>query len=82
MGGVGRRHSSDLALLWLWGRPVAIPPITPLAWEPPHATGTALKRQEDKKQTTKNKTKNQQKNTHKVGLGIFIFYVETWLNVY
>ena len=25
--GVGRRHGSDLALLWLWHRPEAIAPI-------------------------------------------------------
>ena len=25
----------DLALLWPWCRPVAVAPITPLAWEPP-----------------------------------------------
>ena len=43
--GVGRRHGSDLALLWLWCRPAAIAPIRPLAWEPPYATGEALKRQ-------------------------------------
>ena len=47
--GVGRRHSSDLALLWLWYRPAATAPIRPLAWEPPHAAGAALKRQKDKK---------------------------------
>ena len=33
----------DLALLWLWHRPVATALIQPLAWEPPYATGTALK---------------------------------------
>ena len=41
--GVGRRRSSDLA--WLWCRPAAVARIRPLAWEPPYATGTALKRQ-------------------------------------
>ena len=50
--GVGRRHSSDLALLWLWYRPAAVAPIQPLAWELPYATGVAPK---SKKQ--KNKTK-------------------------
>ena len=35
----------DLALLWLWCRPVAIAPTGCLAWEPPYATGPALKRQ-------------------------------------
>ena len=33
--GVGRRHSLDPALLWLWRRPAAI------AWDPPHATGAS-----------------------------------------
>ena len=46
--GVGRRHGSDLALLWLWRRLVATSPIQPLAWEPPHAVGVALKRQKTK----------------------------------
>ena len=35
----------DLALLWLWCRPVATSPIGPLAWEPPYAMGVTLKRQ-------------------------------------
>ena len=38
--GVGHRHSTDLALLWLWHRPAATAPIRPLAWEPPYATGS------------------------------------------
>ena len=42
--GVGRRHGSDPALLWLWWRPAAAAPIRPLAWEPPYAAGVALKR--------------------------------------
>jgi len=41
--GAGHRCSSDLALLWLWCRPVATAPIGPLAWEPPYAVGAALK---------------------------------------
>ena len=36
--GVGHRHGSDLVLLWLWRRLVAIAPIRPLAWERPYAT--------------------------------------------
>ena len=35
--GVGRRHGSALALLWLWCRQAATAPISPLAWEPPYA---------------------------------------------
>ena len=46
--GVGCRHSSDPMLLWLW--PAATAPIGPLAWEPPHAVGAALKIQKDKKE--------------------------------
>ena len=38
---VGRRHSSDSALLWLWWRPGATAPVGPLAWEPPYTTGAA-----------------------------------------
>ena len=30
-------------LLWLWCRPAATALIGPLAWEPPYATGAALK---------------------------------------
>ena len=41
--GVGRRHSSDLLLLWLWCRPAAVALIRPLAREPPYAMGVALK---------------------------------------
>jgi len=41
--GIGYRHGLDPALLWLWCRPAAIVPIRLLAWEPPYATGAALK---------------------------------------
>ena len=50
--GVGRRHGSDPAWLWLWCRPVATAPIRRLAWEPPYTSGAALekaKRQKRKK---------------------------------
>ena len=47
--GEGRRCSSDLALLWLWHRLGATAAIQPLAWEPPYARGSALKRQKEKK---------------------------------
>ena len=30
--GVGRRHGSDLALLWLWHGPGSTAPTGPLAW--------------------------------------------------
>ena len=52
--GVGGRHGLDLVLLWLWCRQASVAPIGPVAWEPPYATGVALKKQ--KKQKTKNKS--------------------------
>ena len=39
----------DPELLWLWCRPRATAPIGPLAWEPPYATGMALKDKKTKK---------------------------------
>ena len=40
--GVGRRRSSDPALLWLWHRLVATALIQqPLTWEPPYAMEAA-----------------------------------------
>ena len=41
--GVGHRCSSDLALLWLWCKPLATALIQPLAWELPCAVGIAPK---------------------------------------
>ena len=41
--GVGRRHSLDHPLLWLWCRLAAVALIRPLAWEPPYAKDAALK---------------------------------------
>ena len=43
--GVGHRGGWDPVLLWLWRRPAVAAPVLPLAWEPPHASGAALKRQ-------------------------------------
>ena len=43
--GVGSRHGLDPTLLWLWCRLAATAQIRPLDWEPPYATGAALKRQ-------------------------------------
>ena len=42
--GVDCRHGSDPVLLWLWCRPAAAALIQSLAWEPPYALGSALKR--------------------------------------
>ena len=51
--GVGHRLSSDLALLWLWYRPVATALIRPLAWEAPYAMGAALKKTKRQKKKIK-----------------------------
>ena len=61
--GVGRRHGSDPALLWLWYRPEATALIRPLAWEPPYVGGVALektKRQKTKQNKTKQQTRKKQ----------------------
>ena len=50
--GVGHRHGSGPALLWLWPRLVATAPIRPLAREPPYAAGVA---QKNSKKTKKKK---------------------------
>ena len=51
------RHSSDPALVWLWGKPAAAAPIGPLDREPLCATGLALKSQ--KKERKKRKEKRE-----------------------
>jgi len=57
--GVGRRPGSNLALLWLWRRPVTTAPIRPLAWEPPYAASAALKRQKDEEKERKRNTERE-----------------------
>ena len=47
--GVGGRCGLDPKLLWLWCRLVAIVLIRLLAWEPPYASGVALKDKKKKK---------------------------------
>ena len=66
--GVGRRHGSDLALLWLWRRLAATAPTGPLAWELPYASGVALKRQK-----TKKKKKRKEKKKTKI--------IQGWFNI-
>ena len=57
--GVGRRRISDPVLLWLWCSPAAVAQI-PLAWEPPYAAGTALKKKQNK---TKKQKKKRERET-------------------
>ena len=55
--GIDHRRGSDLALLWLWCRPVATALIRSLAWEPPYAVSAALERQSNKGLKAMNKTR-------------------------
>ena len=54
--GVGRKRSSDPALLWLWRGPAATAPIGPLPWEPPYAEGAAPEKAKRPKKQTNKKT--------------------------
>ena len=59
--GVGRRRGLDPTWLWLWlwlwCGPAAVTVIRPLAWEPPQATGVALKSKKTKAKRTLSKPK-------------------------
>ena len=44
----------DLALLWLWCRPVAAAPIRPPDWELPYTMGAALKAKAKKEKKKNN----------------------------
>ena len=77
--GVGCRLGSGLVLLWLWCRLAATALIRPLSWEPPSATGGALKRQKTKKQKTKKKhlnSKRTKKSNLKYGQKIRPYFKE------
>ena len=50
---VGRRRSLDPVWLWLWCKLAAVAPIQLLVWEPPYATGAALKKKKEKKKKKK-----------------------------
>ena len=72
--GVGCRHGSDLALLWLWCRLAATALIRPLAWKPPYATGVALeKAKSQKKKKKKNETLRHMKEATMAGSLPFFF---------
>ena len=59
--GVGHRRCSDLAWLWLWCRLAATAPTGPLAWEPPYASGSVLKKRERQNKTNQTQT-HKEKN--------------------
>ena len=57
--GVDLRRDSDPELLWLWRRPAATSLIRPLAWEPPHAAGSALEKAKSQKAKKKKKKRSE-----------------------
>ena len=63
--GVGHRGGSDPVLLWLWRRPVAIPPIRPLAWEPPYAAGALEKAKKKRPKKRKKERKRERERERK-----------------
>ena len=73
--GVGCRRGSDLALLWLWGRPAAAAPIQPLAWELPYTDRSCGPKKQRKKEGReegvrkgrKEKEKKERKEERKKG---------------
>ena len=65
--GVGHRHSSDPALLWLWCRPAAVALIQSLARELPYATYAALKSQKKKVERKKKVLKTDLFSVIKLG---------------
>ena len=69
--GVGRRCGWDLALLWLWCRLADVAPIRPLAWEPPYATGAALKSNKQTK-CCRNRGSRETSSTQRCGIARFI----------
>ena len=56
--GVGHRRGLDPELLWR--RSAAMAPNRPLGWEPPYASGAALKKQKDRKKKERDRCKMQQ----------------------
>ena len=69
--GVGRRRSLDLGLLWLWCWPAATALMPPLAWEPPCATGAALKRKKKKTKEFSHSPREKNKGHHQWGASQF-----------
>ena len=74
--GVGRRCRLDPTLLWLWWRPAATAPIRPLAWEPPYAAKSSLRKGKKTKKKKKKKVTQLLRNR-----GEFPSYI-TWKAVF
>ena len=70
---VGHRRCSDPALLWLLYGLAAAALIQPLSWEPPYATGAALK---DKKTKKKNSASQLYYSPVKCSRAICAYYIK------
>lgn len=72
--GVGCRRGSDLVWLWLWlwCRPAATALIRPLAWEPPYATGAAVK--SERKEGKREREKEGREGKKTLGKSILLTY--------
>ena len=75
--GVCYRQGSDLALLWLWYKPVATGPIGPVAWEPPYATAEALKRPKKKKKKEREREKEERKEIKRCSTSQILREIQT-----
>ena len=76
--GVGRRRSSDPALLWLWRRLATTAPIQQLACKPPYAAGVAqemAKRQKKKKRNYEYAFAKVKYEQHKQDKSLFFVFV-------
>ena len=62
--GVDHRLGWDMVMVWLW--PAAVAPVRPLVWEPPYASGAALKKTKDKKKKKKKERKKKKKTIRAV----------------
>jgi len=59
--GVGHRHGSDLALLWLWCRLAAMSLIQPLAWELQYALSAPKQERKKEREEKKERWKEGRK---------------------
>ena len=74
---VGRRYSSDPALLWLWHRLATAAQIQPIPWELPYAAGEGLKKSKTKQKKTI--STHEQRHVQKYSLHSHIYNIYTYI---
>ena len=52
-------------MLWLWCRLAAVAPVRPLAWEPPYAKGTVLKRKKREREKEREREEGRKEGKRK-----------------